>query len=307
MSSAALFAYIVTGAVGLPHGYWAVITCLVIIQGSLGATIGAGLQRLAGTASGGAMGGVGALLLHLWPHIPEWAVLLLVIAPLSVLAASRAIFKLAPLTGALVLLLAGNASLGFAVSRILQIGLGTAIGILFALFVLPQRATASLLERAATLLEIQGGLAAILITEPESPARDRFAIRLRAGFAQLQTDMTEIRHERTAHLLRAGQFPEQLVRHLQRLRTDVNMLGRAADNHGEGPAMPPGLAGHLDAIFRGYAAFLRGQAYLPPDAPLDDPRFAIASDSPLGFALLTLQLELKALHATLSQWRATPP
>ena len=59
MVLAALLAYLGTALVGLHHGYWAVITCLIIVQGSLGATIGAGIMRLAGTAAGVVLGGFG--------------------------------------------------------------------------------------------------------------------------------------------------------------------------------------------------------------------------------------------------------
>jgi hypothetical protein len=74
MTLAALLAYVATALVGLHHGYWAVITCLIIVQGSLGATIGAGIARLAGTAAGGVLGGLGVMLLRLKLHLPELAV-----------------------------------------------------------------------------------------------------------------------------------------------------------------------------------------------------------------------------------------
>jgi uncharacterized membrane protein YccC len=300
MSSAALFAYLVTDLVGLHRGYWAVITCLVVIQGSLGATISAGIARVAGTAAGAAAGGAGAILALLVPAIPQWVILLLVIAPLALLSASRAIFRLAPLTGALVLLLAGAGSLGFAFSRVAEIGLGTVIGVLFSLFVLPERATASLVARAASILELLGPFAVVLLTDNASPEHERIALRLRSAFAQLQTDMKEVEQERVAHLLRSDPFAERLMRHLQRLRTDVNMLGRAVltddkDAHLE-------LAERIRALFLGYAAALREKAALPAAEQFDDLRCTEAPETPAGFAVLTLQGEFKALHETLRQW-----
>jgi len=117
MTLAALLAYLGTKLVSLRHGSWAVITRLFIVQGSLGATIKAGIARVAGTVAGAIMGGVGVLLLRLHPGLPEWASLLIVIVPLSLLVVSRAVFRLAPLTRALSLLLAGSSKLEFAFSR----------------------------------------------------------------------------------------------------------------------------------------------------------------------------------------------
>ena len=148
-----------------------------------------------GTAAGAIAGGIGALLLHVVPAIPQWIILLAVIAPLAVLASSKAIFRLAPLTGALVLLLAGTASLGFALSRVAEIALGTIIGVLFSLFFLPERATAVLVERAAAILETLGGFAVVLLSSPDSPDHERIALKIRGLFAQLQNDLKEVEQE----------------------------------------------------------------------------------------------------------------
>lgn len=299
MTLAAMLAYFATGAVGLHHGYWAVITCLVIIQGSVGATVSAGLARVAGTAVGAVAGGVGALVPLLVPGFPEWLDLLLVTAPLALLASSRAIFRLAPLTGALVLLLAGSSNLGFALSRVAEIALGTVIGILASLFVLPERATPVLVEHAAALLEQLGAFTVVLLSPPDAQAHERMAAKIRGGFAQMQTDIREVEHERTAHLLRSDPFPEQLLRHMQRLRTDVNMLGRAVASDSEHSHAE--LAERSRLVFSSYAAALRQLAPLPEEPRLNNLTPANASATPLGFALLTLQVELQALHETLKQ------
>jgi uncharacterized membrane protein YccC len=299
MTAAALIAYLATGMVGFHHGYWAVITCLVIVQGSLGATISAGLSRVAGTAAGALLGGIGALLPQLFPALPEWIILLLVIAPLALLASSKAIFRLAPLTGGLILLLAGTGNLGFAFSRVAEIALGTVIGVLASVFILPERATSVLVEHAASLLELLGGMAVVLLSGNDPQAHERIAIKIRGGFAQLQNDMKELENERNVRLLRSDPFPEELSRHLQRLRTDVNMLGRAVVSDGEvGHAE---LAERIRTIFLNYAAVLRHRAELPDAEQVSGLVLDGASTGPLGFALLTLQAELKALNETLRQ------
>ena len=300
VTSAAILAYGATGLVGLQHGYWAVITCLVIVQGSLGATINAGLTRVAGTAAGAVVGGMGALFLRLYVGVPEWIVLLIVIIPLALLASSKALFRLGPLTGALVLLLAGSGSMGFAFSRVAEIALGTLIGVLVSVFVLPERATAILVEHAASILEQLAALTLVVLTGDDPQAHDRVALKLRAGFAQLQNDLKEVHNERNAHLLRTDTFPERLLRHLQRLRTDVSMLGRAA---GPGASQDPHLelAERIKQHFLSYAAALRYHTELPEEPQLNDLLVAGTSDSPLAFALLTLQVEFRALHEILQQ------
>jgi uncharacterized membrane protein YccC len=209
---------------------------------------------------------------------------------------------LAPLTGALVLLLAGTSNLSFALSRVAEIALGTLIGVLASLFVLPERATTILTERAASLLEQLGAFTVVLLAPADAQAHERVALKIRGGFAQLQSDMKEVEQERNAHLLRNDPFPEQLLRHLQRLRTDVNMLGRAAaaegtDSHAE-------LSERIRQLFVTYAAAVREHAPVPDEQPLNALTLAETPHTPLGFALLTLQVELKALRETLQQREA---
>jgi len=111
--------------------------------------------------------------------------------------------------------------------------------------------------------------------------------------------MKELENERNVRLLRSDPFPEQLSRHLQRLRTDVNMLGRAVVSDGE--AVHAELAERIRSIFSTYAAVLKEHAELPDAGQLGGLVLEGASAGPLGFALLTLQSELKALNETLRQ------
>jgi len=300
MTLAALLAYFSTDLIGLHHGYWAVITTLIIVQGSLGATIAAGISRMAGTAAGAVMGGLGVLLLRLDTTVPEWLVLLIVIIPLALMA-SRPLFKLAPLSGALVLLLAGTGDMAFALSRVTEIGFGTVIGVLVALVVLPERATAILIEHCAAILEQLGAFAENVLAIGETPARDAITTKIGAAFAQIHGDLTEVQNERGARLLRSDPFPERLTRHLQRLRTDVSIVGRAMSlTPGQKPY--PDLAAAIRSQFDSRASALRRRAPVTPSAPamLDVP-----AESPLGFALATLQRELVELDDILNQWSAS--
>jgi len=299
MTLAALAAYFGTALVGLNHGYWAVITCLIIVQGSLGATIAAGITRVAGTAAGAFIGGLGVFFVRSYTSTPEWLILLIVIIPLALLA-SKPIFKLAPLTGALVLLLAGSGNLAFALQRVAEIALGSVIGVLVALLILPERATAILIEHSAAIMDQLGALSALLLSGGDEAARDNITATFRGAFAQIQNDLKEVQNERGARLLRSDPFPDRLTRHLQRLRTDIGMAGRAMALPGE-QKLYPELGANIKQQFSNCAIALRNRAPLAPYEPATPD---VAPETPLGFALATLQRELIDLTETLNQWAA---
>src|SRR6185437_14021858 len=96
--TAAALSLLIAEALALPQGFWAVITALIIVQGSLGGTLGAGLDRVVGT---------------------------LAVAPVALLAAIRPSFRVAPVTAAIVLLASsGTASpLAAALDRVGEIAL----------------------------------------------------------------------------------------------------------------------------------------------------------------------------------------
>lgn len=302
MTLAALLAYLSAGLVGLHEGYWAVITCLVIVQGSLGATIGAGITRVAGTAVGAVIGGVGALWLRMVWSLPEWMILLIVIIPLSVLAVSRPVFRLAPLTGALVLLVTGSSSLGFALSRVAEIAMGSVIGVLVSLFVLPQRATPAFTEHAASILDQLGEFSAILLSGTDARGHDHIAKKLRAAFFQLQNDAKEMESERSVGLLKGDPFPERLSRHLRRLQADVNMLDRALASQADDIAAAE-LAAAIKHRFMANAETLRGRKITHPEW-LNPAAVKASPETPRGFALAVLQEELSELEITLNKWVA---
>ncbi len=55
---------IVAEASGLPHGYWIVLTILIVLRPDYASTIYRGVQRAAGTVIGAGLGVATALLLH---------------------------------------------------------------------------------------------------------------------------------------------------------------------------------------------------------------------------------------------------
>src|SRR5215470_11939245 len=63
---AAALSLVVSDAFGLPQDYWSALSALIIVQISLGGTIAAGLDRLAGTLAGAVVGAAVALAGQLW-------------------------------------------------------------------------------------------------------------------------------------------------------------------------------------------------------------------------------------------------
>ena len=51
-------AYVAYKLLGLQQGYWAVFTVLIVMQGSIGGTLGAATERMIGTLAGAVLGGL---------------------------------------------------------------------------------------------------------------------------------------------------------------------------------------------------------------------------------------------------------
>ena len=86
MTVAAILAFAAAWAFALPEGYWAVISAVVVMQSSLGGTLGASLDRLMATVAGAMVGAACVSLRGLAP-LPEVLVLILAVGPTALLAA----------------------------------------------------------------------------------------------------------------------------------------------------------------------------------------------------------------------------
>jgi uncharacterized membrane protein YccC len=157
MTAASLAAFGLASAFGLPQGFWAVITALIVTQANVGGSLKAAFDRFAGSVCGAVYGGAVAFAL---PHdgwMARAATLVVAVAPLSALAASSAGFRVAPITAIIVLLGTAGATLGpvgFAVDRVLEVGLGCAVGLLASVLIVPARASRSLLDVAARITRL---------------------------------------------------------------------------------------------------------------------------------------------------------
>src|SRR4029453_12419096 len=94
--TAVVAAFAVVRLLGLPQGWWAVITALLVVQTSVGGSLKAALARLWGTIAGALYGALVAIGI---PHTSDLGLAIAIAAailPLAWLAAVNAIFRVAP-------------------------------------------------------------------------------------------------------------------------------------------------------------------------------------------------------------------
>src|SRR5215468_10351859 len=104
IAAAGLVSYALANALNLPQSYWAVFTAVLVVQGSVGGSWKASIDRLFGTLLGAVYG---AAIATVVPHenpVMVGVALAISLTPLALLAASNASFRVAPITAVILLL-----------------------------------------------------------------------------------------------------------------------------------------------------------------------------------------------------------
>ena len=216
------------------RGLWAVLTAVVVMQASIGGSLRATTEYVVGTLFGAIYASALGMLI---PHTTTPAmigVLALAVAPLAYLAALSPMFRVAPFTAILVLILAGQFGESPLMSALIRLGevvLGGVVATLVSIFVFPERAHGLGLiaaERALNLLA--DGLPALLreFMQPMTP-EEIGAIQDEIGQSVIafQTVIDEAQHEQLIGVA-AKPDPAPFSRTLLRMRHDLVILGRAA-------------------------------------------------------------------------------
>jgi uncharacterized membrane protein YccC len=290
MTVAAVLAYLGTAWLGLPEGYWAVITCLIVVQGSLGATLSAGVSRAYGTIVGGLLGGAGAWL-HARYGLPAVWMLGIVVLPLSLLATLDTRYRLAPVTAALVTLAipSGFGSFAIALHRIAEILLGGVIGAATALFVLPDRGAEGIRVHGAAALTTLGEIVRRHLTN--TSGTDELTDRLQKHLAGVEVAGADAAQERQFRL--SGEPASgPLLRTLRRLRTDVAMIGRTVR---EQPGTKEEYAAFADPVvawFNAASRALAEGAAAPDLAAVDCAGATLRPGTPLQLVHTVLRRDL---------------
>jgi uncharacterized membrane protein YccC len=315
MTVAALLSYALGEAIGLTQVYWAVLSSVIVIQGSVGGSVRAGLYRLVGTVGGAFWGAVVA---GLMPHGNPAALalaLLVAIAPLSIVTAFRIDYRVAPITAIIVLMgaaLQQAAPFSAALERVFEITLGSAVAVAVALFLFPARAHALFALSAGEAVADMARIVSML-AEAHGQGVDREALlktqlRCSAAIARAELRAGEAKIER-ANRLADGPDPEPLSRTLRRLRHDMAMLARAL----VAPfpeAMQSPFVNALTAVLHALAAWLSGMAgslSSGKEAPslhdmkaaLEDLRSAIAQVSEKRFTSSTEKEDIRRVFVLL--------
>ncbi len=224
---AATFA--LTTAMGI-QGFWAVFTAVIVVQASTGATISAVRDRLIGTLLGGLVGAAASSI----PAADLWArsgVLAVTVAVLTFAVALRPSLKAAPITAAIVLLgvTPGISPLQGALLRVVEVILGSAVGVGAALLVFPAPARRTALERASrtmlVLRDLLGQLERRLAGEQNREEVYESHLQIRGALKGVEDVVTEAATEQATHL--GEQAPEAVLRTLWRIRNDTVIVDRA--------------------------------------------------------------------------------
>ncbi|MFO1059379.1 MAG: FUSC family protein [Dongiaceae bacterium] len=298
MVAAGVAAYGASLLIGAPQGFWAVVSALLIMQGSVGGTLKAGVDRVIGTVIGAAVGAGGVMLHGAVPELPVVVLLGLALLPTGLAAAISPTFRAAPISAAIVMLSAGGTGwpLDTASLRVVEIGVGSLVGMAAALFVLPSRAEHLLLDRVADALEAMGALIeGYLVTRPGDQALEEMRRHMRKAIAAAEIAAAETRPER---VLRRGDHPEvePLIRTLYRLRNGVAFIGRAAGR--AAPEVEETAGRALAAFVADCAAALRVGRPAPAGRALAAAAAAVEMakpDSPLAFGVGAIRHDLDDL------------
>lgn len=230
---AALATFAIGHLLGLTQSYWAVLTAIIVMQGSVGGAIKAIVDRLVGSLAGAVWGVIICLTV---PHesLAQLALaLVLAIGPLAVATAFNPAWRVAPVTAIILLLTPTGQHVGpfaAALSRMFEVGLGSVVAVVVTLVLAPSRASSHLGQSAARALEAMAELVGMLMRglARERPHQDVEALhgRIRAALAMADAAAGEVRRERFVTL--TGVFdPEPLSRTLRRVYHDLIMVQRA--------------------------------------------------------------------------------
>ena len=297
---AGILSYAVSAALGLHEPYWSVITSLLVIQSTVGASLQSSLDRVAGTIGGAIYGGLIGSLMP-WYDLPSILIALTIaLVPLTLLAAASSRYRIAPVTAVLALVLPRSTDTGalqFVLERIIEVALGGGVAVAVAFLVLPSRSRRLFAEAAANAFRTLADAVA-LVSGPRPDGLDDPRVvgvmtSLAKRFTALDGAATEVERERRIHLA-DGPDSAVLVYTTRRTRTDILLALRATATPFPEPAATT-LAAPLARIAEETSAHLRalGVAVETKGPP--------PSDDALHAALADGQRQLIAVRASALQ------
>jgi hypothetical protein len=216
----------------MPQTFWAVIAALIVTQSNIGGSLKAALEQFIGSICGAVYGAAIALVIPHQSPVMLGLALVLAVAPLTILPTISPGFRIAPITAIIVLLSTIGVSLGpvgFATERVLEVGLGCAVGLAVSFLIVPARAYDSVLKSAgqtASLIADQIELLAVAWDRERLGVEiDTLPTQIRMSLTTLERLAGEASRERLSRLSDEPD-PAPLARTLARLHVDVSTFGR---------------------------------------------------------------------------------
>lgn len=230
---AAVVAYLVATYFALPQGYWSVMTAILVVQASIGASLGLAFDRLLATLLGAV---VAAALVAIFGHAPGVSVILLAVSvlALSYVATFRGSLRLASVTAAIVIL--SDPHLGSpmlaAANRVAEIAIGAIIAVATSLLLFPSRAGPALANHVGKTLPLFASHTADSIDAAcgvQHPTAELLALntKVRSALNGANGLVAEARREVTGRVAHHAD-PAAVVRTLRRLWYTLMMIARAA-------------------------------------------------------------------------------
>jgi uncharacterized membrane protein YccC len=236
------------------HGLWAVLTAVVVMQVSVGGSLRAASDYVVGTLCGVAYATAVVLMSPHAGPIGLATTLPVTVAPLAFAATLSPMFRVAPLTGVMVLLVSsqfGEDPVELGLYRLLEVLLGGAVALAVSLWLFPERAHGLGVDAAARILtHLAQDLRKVM--RGSTQKIDAVAIRniqdaTGRSVAAFQDIVAEAERERLVGFV-PQPHPGPLSRTLLRLRHDLVIIGRAATE-----PIPEPLAQRLEAPLQGVA------------------------------------------------------
>jgi uncharacterized membrane protein YccC len=247
----------------LPQGYWAVFTVVIVMQASIGGTLAASIDRMKGTVLGAVVGGFAAWL-HPRTPLGLGAAMTVSVGVTAFAAAMRPSLKVAPVTAVIMLISPSGGSLdpvSSAVYRVIEIAVGSMIGVLATLLIFPARSTDVVVQRMQAVLalmaDVLDGYAAGMSAPLSVEAHDDVQLRIRTTLAGIEAAMADADRERSSRLGR-HRISEALPRTLWRVRNDEVSISRALGPMPDAVSTVIGAATH--DLMRAEAGFMRACA-----------------------------------------------
>jgi hypothetical protein len=229
---AACLSYAIADYTGMPQGFWAVMTAILVTQANVGASLGLAIDRLLGSLLGVIVGGIVAVAMVDAQNL-KWFGLAATVFALGYFSARRPSLRIACVTAAIVVL--GDPRFGPPISsawhRMVEVGIGTVVALVTMLIVFPSRAGPAFATHVTRTLPplfavLREALAAALGRPLDQAAVAASAASVREAFARGQVLANETQMEVAGYLVEHLD-PDAMLRTLRRLWHTEIMLVRS--------------------------------------------------------------------------------